>query len=596
MLDLWLQMVTSLLFIATLVSISAQLLGGPAGSVRRRAHGRNAIYFALTTIVWGFLLLGLRQDFDGWLVWALITYVVGIAGIWLLQQRNWASSEWLAGVLAFWTLCGVGLLIQADTAPGLKGAWVAKQTAGCWAFILTLAAGSALVRFCPLLVGRAFGRGPLWVGWGVLLVALGFLFLPDLHRASWAVCLAAAFIVVPSLVKRAAGSRTMPVTITQIWVRWRTPLLAAIGPVVVLLLPARLTGHSSDYAPVLLVAGLTLGCYWAAGQRAGAAGLTAAAIICGWGLYRAGQPARVIPRVQAVLEPAAASSSQGIRAIWMHCRGGLLGRGLDHYATRPYGSRQLADAPLANTDSVFALQGEIFGVVGVVSALVLVAVACVVLGRRAGRLSDCGHRALVVGASLVLAIITASTCGWTVGRLPIAGLCAVGIGGGLTAGLFYGVLYGAAFALVSADRQRQSLPAPYVAEPETQRRRQDAPVWVAVAVLAIIALSVIQVGVLQREKYLATPYEGRPSEALAHRAINSGWVAIGEDGVEFVSERAPGGDGIKGKLERWIDAEAIRLSPDGAEIVVETGAFRETDLTGLGRALMLSQQSWESAR
>ena len=512
----------------------------------------------------------------------------------------------VAGLVPLLFLTGIGVALQADFGAFSRQRWALEQIGGALMIGTAIAGGLWLGAHRPTVLRRLFEpRNLRFVVWICLMGPAAF-YLPHLKSQAWALNLIAFAILLSIVAGRVAGSPVVPVGALDFWKHWRPALMVAALPGVGSLF------SGGDMAPAILMT-CALGVVFGVLRQPRAALVLMAISLLGAGAVTKTRfpSSRPMQRLSEFRSPARAASSQTLLALHAVARGGLIGQGVAQWTTARNQSastlrqraatsskpvRALSKVPLATTDAIFAALASATGVLGFCSALASLMALTLWLLRQALDAFDLRARAWFGAVATLWAASGVFTAGWPVNAIPIAGISAPTLAGGISNALCWAVLLGISAAWATDNRASIGRLAVYPEWLELPaRNRTLRPLLVIFGIpFLLIGAADVRHGYVQREATLTTQFMGLRSEQRAREAIIRGWVQPNKGAKVTINEAALSNDVRRLKvpsqsdiddLRRWVANGLFIVKEEAVEI--RPRAFIETDR--LGALLALAQ-------
>lgn len=510
------------------------------------------------------------------------------------------------GLLALWTLVGIGLVLMAASAPFASDAaerrfprqWLSEHSI-LLLFALCASVGTVWLRWKrpERLEGLLTQIGKLALFCLAVSILLGLVALANkfgipLPRVSrvgpWAFAVLAFLICAALTGGNAAELLAAPANIYQWLLKWRWFLATGFLAILALL-------FSTDFAPTLLLLINFAVIFTVLGQPRVGAGIAFATAIGLYASYWLGVPARLQERIHLMFSPWIAPSAQLAETLWAFARGGVFGQGLAEYFVVREGEAQRAyvavthaesfrhSVALLKTDAVWAFVAETSGIAGMMAVLGLAAVVSLWLWHEVIHATDCKSRTwfIVVASTWVLWMLT--TLAWHVGCVPIMGLAVPFLSAGLFNSLFWIILFTISLAVASNCRISVEFTEPYTPLPRLA--------WLLPAAAGLFAILtfafVVSASIISREKNLQRIFYDLAEENRCRLALVSGWVAPCEGKPQIQEAKLPADSGrrrrIKARLQRWITSGVIVVR-DGRLTCIKT-AFHRSEPSGIGSML-----------
>lgn len=539
----------------------------------------------------------------GWRMDMTLSILTWVAG-WLLLgwfARQEEPVSMLVGLMALWSLIGVGLVLTAAAHPfpadRLERRYLHPWLAGRSYILLGGIVLAIIVVW--LRRKRAEWLNGLFRELGgyialMLLISALLLSLISVSRSSpWMLAVLAFMLGVVVVGGRTAESLSVPANMLQWCLKWQWTFLLIVAPMVALLL-------HRDLAPILVMLITSMVVLLDFRQKVAVVALLLIAVLVLYVGYWLRQPEYFWDRVGLMFDPWHGTRSHMADALWAIARGGWFGRGLTHYiVVGRDGPRCACDAvnsanayrhaiPLAKTDSIWALLGEISGILGVLAVLCMAALVAVWLWRETQDAPEWRRRVWFIAALSTWAIHFLFTLGWSVRCAPIMGL-AVPF---MSAGTFSATLWTLVFVLSIAaahPSSRESVPTLRIKSPlRFDWMWRPLPLLLPGIYLCLTLWHLIQYGATQRETILQRVFHDRASETTCREAILKGHVVV-QNGSVVVQQKRLSADPKRRKreterLQEWINQKVFQIEPNGT-IAIQSSKFNRSEPSGLGRLL-----------
>lgn len=579
------------------IAVAAQVrvwVGCKTSAERSQLFREAWLWTAPPIVLWMVTVLALHGVRLGSLA-CLLVWLTGWSLLRFLPQRN---SRLHPGLLALWTIFGIGMSLQGDLTPSMQRDWSLIHGALGAFCLMMIALACLLSQEESDRVERFLGPGGVKTALTMAGLAFVMSVLPidQVKRGAWVLAMLASLLGFAIVWTRTAQYNRKPGNWRQQWKMWRAGVYMAAIPTAVLVQPL---GGTSDFAPALVLGAAILTTGALSGQKKAAVTLFATSLLVGYFCYAvAHRPFRLVTRVHDVLLPAHASSEQQMQALWSCARGGLLGRGCGHYilvngacACSVGGAHLIRPAVvLPTTDGILSILGETHGLVGLAALTVLVLLAALWLWEEARCSSTLCRRAWFGGVWAVWLCTQLFTLGWAFGRFPVIGLAAPLTTGGWWTLFLWSVVIAVSVVLnlTEEGENHEGLFLIRVAKrPVWERSMVMLPVT-ALIFTAYLWTGGVQYGLVSRTKTLTTCFTDRKNEDRAWEAILRGAVQCKNKGNIVVNPKASFQDLDRRRVEQWISARIYQSGKGDGQIAVRPGAFRQSEPSGLGTVLRLA--------